>query len=123
MRVPERTVACLWAQRRLPSGRLHRSCHLNQSVMFEISRSRRQTRISEDRNVQGLQGVDDVFPETILVDEVLIRIVRVVEAAVDASSHVLGEARVDETVNGIETMLGEDIDRQVFGLGVGRHIG
>jgi hypothetical protein len=91
--------------------------------MFEISRSRRQTRISEDRNVQGLQGVDDVFPETILVDEVLIRIVRVVEAAVDASSHVLGEARVDETVNGIETMLGEDIDRQVFGLGVGRHIG
>lgn len=81
------------------------------------------TRVAKDRDVEGLEGFNDIQAEAVFIDEVLIGILRIVDATVDASSHVLSEARVDVAVDGVEAMLGEDVNRRRGRISVGRHDG
>lgn len=62
------------------------------------------SRISNDRYLELLHGLDDIFTEAMFVGEMFVGIVRIVETAVDASTHVLGEPAIDVVRNFVKSM-------------------
>ena len=50
--------------------------------------------IPHNRNIELLHGFNDIFPKAILVNEVLVAVAWVIQAAVYASAHVLREASI-----------------------------
>ena len=57
------------------------------SIHPAIRRAEVTTRVSDYRRVQFLQGLDDVLAEAILIGQ---RVARVVDATVDAATHMPG---------------------------------
>jgi hypothetical protein len=64
-----------------------------------VCRDKVASRIAHNRNIELLERFDHIFAETILVDQVLVGVPGIVQAAVDAASHVLCETAIDVVVD------------------------
>lgn len=84
------------------------------------------SRVAHHWNIELFERINNIFSETILVNQVLVRVLGVIKAAVNASSHVLSKAAVDIVIDFAELVRREDLDGGLLAfldLSEGCHVG